>query len=186
MSRRENASSEVLTVGGVLKHGRRDGEHDTLWRETSSGENVVDQEAVDSTVAVLEGVQKDESIGDDRGLNHRGHSSGIHALVGCYEAVHEVGQVFRLRACEIDSLLLPGYRLTDIALTRPVIGIAESCVDNPVLNLNQWLFSAEVFLFGRLKQGHETLGPGRGGFYVFDLKGRFRLLGVEVPERPLQ
>ena len=175
-----------VIVGRVLQHGGRDGKHDALGCEAPSGENVVDQKAVDSTIAVLERVQKNESIGDGGGVNHRGHVSGVHTLVGGYQAVHQVGQVLWFRTREVDRLLLPGDRLADIVLVRPVIGIAKSWIDNAILNLDQLRFSAEVLFFRHLKQGHETLGPGRGGFDMFDLKGRFRLLGVEIPKCPLQ
>jgi len=57
----------VVIVDGVFQRDRRYGEHDTLGSETSSGENVVAQEAVDSAIAVLERVQENESIGNDRG-----------------------------------------------------------------------------------------------------------------------
>ena len=111
---------------------------------------------------------------------------GVCALVGFCQAVHKVGQVLRLRTYKVDSFLLPVDRLTDIILARPVIGIAESCIDNAVLNLDQLRFPTEVRLFRGLKQRHEPLGSGRGGFDMFDLKRRFRLPGVKVPERPLQ
>jgi hypothetical protein len=104
---------------------------------------------------------------------------------GC-QAFHKVGQVFRLRTCEVDFLFLPGDRLADVILTQAVIKIAKPCIDNAVLNLDQLRFAAKVFFLRHLKQCHEALGPGRCGYDVFDLKGRFRLLGVKVPERPFQ
>jgi len=50
----------------------------------------------------------------------------------------------------------------------------------------RFLHPTEVLLFRSLKQRHEPLGSGRGGFDMFDLKRRFRLPGVKVTERPLQ
>lgn len=61
--------------GAILQHRRRYGKHDPLGREAASGENVVDQEAVNPPVSVLERVQKDESPGDDRGMDHGGPAS---------------------------------------------------------------------------------------------------------------
>ena len=155
-------------------------------RKTASGKNVVDQEAMNSTVAVLERVQENESIGDGGGMNHGGHVACVHALVGADQAFHQVGQIFRLRTCEVNLFFLPGDRLADIILGRPVVGSAKPRIDNAILKLDQSLFLAKVFSLGQLKQRHEALDPVRGGLDVFDLEGGFRLLGVEVAERPLQ
>ena len=62
-----------VIVGGIFQHGRRDGKHNAFGCKAPSGKNVVDQEAMDSTIAVLERVQKNESIGDGSRLNHRGY-----------------------------------------------------------------------------------------------------------------
>ena len=80
--------------------------------------------------------------------------------MGGDQAFHQTGQVFRLRACEMDLLFLPGNRLADIVLVRPVVGGAESWIDNAVLQLDQPRFLAEVFLLRHLKQCNETLGSG--------------------------
>jgi hypothetical protein len=58
---------------------------------------------------------------------------------------------------------------------------AASLIDNAVLQLDQPRFLAEVFSLRRLKQCNEALGSRWVGVDVFDLKGRFRLLGVETP-----
>ena len=51
----------------------------------------MDQEAVYPTIAILKGVQKDETIGDGRGLHHRRHMACFHAFVGSEQTLHQVG-----------------------------------------------------------------------------------------------
>ncbi len=144
----------------MFQHRRRDGEHDALGGETPPGENIVDQEAVNAAIAVLERMQEHKTIGDGGGMNHCRSAAGVHALVGRYKAVHKVAQVFRLRANEMDALFLPGYRLADIVLARPVTGVAESRIDDPVLHLDQSLFLAEILERSGMQQFNEAVGPG--------------------------
>ena len=103
-------------------------------------------------------MEENESVRHGGRVNHGGHASRFHSLVGGDQTFHQAGQVFRLRACEMDSLLLPGNRLADIVLVRPVVGCAESGIDNAVLQLDQPAFLAEVFTVRRMEQGNETLG----------------------------
>ena len=48
-------------------------------RELAPGEDVVDQEAVDAAVAVLEGVQKHEPVRHGGGMHHRVDVARVHA-----------------------------------------------------------------------------------------------------------
>jgi len=49
-----------VIVGRVFQHGCRYGKHDAFGRKASSSKNVVDQEAMDTTISVLERVQKND------------------------------------------------------------------------------------------------------------------------------
>ena len=61
---------------------------------------------MDSTVAVLEGVQIDEAICDGRGLNHSGDAPLLHPPVGGDQAFHQAGKTPPgLRTGEIDFVL---------------------------------------------------------------------------------
>ena len=44
----------------------------------------MDQEAVNSAIAVLERVEENKTISDGGGVNHGGHVATFHALVGFY------------------------------------------------------------------------------------------------------
>ena len=92
-------------------------------------------------------------------------------LVGGDQAFHQVGQVFRLRTREMDFLFLPGDRLADIVLVRPVVTLGKSWIDNAILQVDQFRFLAEVFALSQLKQRDEALCSGRVGRDVFDLEG---------------
>jgi len=101
---------------------------------------------VDSTIAVFERVQKNESIGDNGGMNHGGHVACVHALVGNYQAFHQVGQVFRFRAYKMNLFFLPGNCLTDIILAQSVVGIAKPWINNAILKLDQLSFFCKSLL----------------------------------------
>jgi hypothetical protein len=77
MSGRENASQRGVMIGRGFRHAGRYGEYHTLGCKTAAGKNVVDQKVVDTAVAVLEGVHKNESIGEGGSMTDRG---GIESL----------------------------------------------------------------------------------------------------------
>ena len=106
--------------------------------------------------------------------------------MGQNKTLHQVGQIFGLGPHEVNPFFLPANRLTDVILARSVVAVTESCVDDAIVNLNQLLFPTEVFLLSQLKQGHKTPGSGRTRVHVFDLKRRFRFLGIQVSECALQ
>ena len=117
----------------------------------AAGKNVVDQKTVNSTVAVFKRVQKNEPVGDNGGVNHGGHIAGVHTLMSGYQALHQVGQILRLRTCEMYSFPLPGDCLSDIVLARPVIGVSKPLIDNSILKFDQAGFR-KIFLLGQLEQ----------------------------------
>ncbi len=130
------------------------------------------------------GCKKNKSIGDGSGMDNRGHIACIHPLMADNQTVHQVWEIFRLRTNKMNSFVLPCNRFADIVLCYTVIGILKPRVRDPVLNLNQFRFLAEVFTLSRLKQCHKALGPLRRGLGMFDFKRGFCLLCVEIAKCP--
>ena len=77
-----------VVAGKVLQHGCRYWKHDPLRRKASAGENVVDQEPVNPAIAILERMEENETVRHSSSVNHGGHISHFHLLVGRDHAFH--------------------------------------------------------------------------------------------------
>ena len=74
--------------GGMLEHRRGDGEDHAVGNKPAPTEDVVDEQAMDAAVAVLEGVEEHEAVSDDRGMNDWMDIATLHPSVRGDEARH--------------------------------------------------------------------------------------------------
>ena len=82
----------------AVEHDGRHGKNDPRRSEFPFGENVMDQAAVQTAVAVLERVHMDEAERGGGRLQNRIDSVIAHAVIGFQHARHQVGEVLRARA----------------------------------------------------------------------------------------
>src|SRR5207237_5275724 len=107
----------------VPQHRYGDRKEYAIRREVGAGEHVVDEEAVNATVPVLERVNKDESERERGCEADRINTCPFESLRHRHPTAHEVWHVFRLRRYEMDVLTVVAHRLTDvILLVAPVVG----------------------------------------------------------------
>ena len=119
-------------------------------------------------------------------MNRDGDAAARHALVSGGQAVHEGAEVLRSGGHEVDPFVSRGDRLADVVLGAAIVGIAETGIDDAVLQLDQLPLGAEVLSLRESQQRREPLGAGGRGRDVLDLERGLRLLRVQVAERALQ
>ena len=142
------------------------------------------QEAVNAAIAVLEGMEKDECVGDGGGMHDGVDIARFHALVGIEQPGHERVQGIRLGADEVDGYPVEAHRLADVVLGLSVARIAKARVHDSVLKVDQGVPWAMVLLLGVLQQRDEPLGSSGIEFDMLDRERGLGFLFVQVAERP--
>ena len=182
MSGREKASREASYAAGSRSMAADTGNISPFRRETPAREDVVDEEPMDSPVAILERVHEHESVGHGGGVDHRIHLCRGHPIVDLDQAVHQPGHVGWLGTHEVDTLAVGRDGLAHIALGVTVVGCGKARIDDAVLDFEQPSLRAEVVALGELQKRDEPFDAAGVRLGVLDREGCLGLFSVEVAE----
>ena len=92
----------------AVQHDGGNRKHHARRREFPLGQDVMDQAAVHTPVAVLERMDIDEAEGGGRRLQHRVEAVFAHAVVRLQQSAHEIVQIRRPRADEFRQRIAVG------------------------------------------------------------------------------
>jgi hypothetical protein len=112
----------------AVEHDRRDREDHPRRREFPLRQDVMDQAAMQTAVAVLERMDIDEAEGGRGRLEHGVDFCGAHALVRRDHSFHQAPQILRARADEFRQWIAFVIALAEENTVRPEAGPREACV----------------------------------------------------------
>ncbi len=154
----------------AVEHDRRDREHHARRREFSLRQNVMDQAAVQTAVAVLERVDVDETEGGRRRLQHGVEFSLAHALVRGDHPLHQGLQILRARADEFRQRIALVIALAEENAVRPQARPREARVLDQHAMQAQDLVKRQRVLAGLQHGAAPPLQPAARRLLAFDLE----------------
>ena len=170
----------AVVAAPIAEHHRRDREQHPWGRKAQPGQQVMNQKAMDASVAVFERVNQYEAErGGGRGAN-RIDFGLIQPAEHGHPVLHERPNIFRLGTHIMDVLGEIAARLADEILDGPPGALRVTRIDDRVLQPDKGVGIERVEVGRRGERRHKAFGTVGARRFAFDRVGRFRFFGIEI------